>query len=241
MTSRKHRWARWGLGLLLVLGLHIGAGVWALYWRAAAQPVELPPPAMLVELAPLPAAAPPPAPPPPPVAKPAEPELPKLAAAPKPKLAVAPKPKPKAQPPKPLQPPRPQAKPQEAAPQPQAPAPAEQAKAPSAVQPSAASAPSKAEQNWQSKLLSHLSRYKRYPEDARRRGLEGISKVRFRLDGKGKVLAVSLAGSSGSASLDRATLAMIRRAQPLPAPPTELLADGSLEIVAPFVYSLDKR
>ncbi|MGH8355220.1 MAG: energy transducer TonB, partial [Pseudomonas sp.] len=193
-----------------------------------------------VELAPLPAAAPQPAPAPPPV-KPAEPELPQLAAAPKPKLAVAPKPKLKAQPPKPVEPPQPQAKPL-ATPQPQAPAnPAPQAKAPSAAQPSAARTPSKAEQSWQSKLLSHLSRYKRYPEDARRRGFEGTSRVRFRLDGRGKVLAVSLAGSSGSAALDRATLAMLRRAQPLPPPPPELLADGSLEIVAPFVYSLDKR
>lgn len=242
MTSSQHRWARWGLGLALVLGAHIGAGVWALHWRAEAPPLELPPPAMLVELAPLPAAAPPSAPTPPPVAKPAEPELPKLAAAPKPKLAVAPKPKPKPQPPKPVEPPRPQAKPSVSPPQPQAPAaPAPQAKAPTAAEPSPASAPSKAEQSWQSRLLSHLGRYKRYPEDARRRGLEGTSKVRFRLDGQGKVLAVSLAGSSGSAALDRATLAMIRRAQPLPAPPAELLADGSLEIVAPFVYSLDKR
>jgi len=241
MISRKYQWVRWSLGLLVVLGVHIGAGVWAMYWRAEAKPIELSPPAMLVELAPLPAAAPQPAPPPPPV-KPVEPELPKLTPAPKPKLAVAPKPKPKPRPPKPVEPPKPQAKPTEAPPQPAAPA--EQkpvAKAPSAAQPSASNAASKAKQTWQSKLLSHLSRYKRYPDDARRRGFEGTSKVRFTLDGKGKVLSVSLVGTSGSASLDRATLAMIRRAQPLPAPPPELLTNGSLELTAPFVYSLDKR
>ncbi|MNU06241.1 Gram-negative bacterial tonB protein [compost metagenome] len=65
--------------------------------------------------------------------------------------------------------------------------------------------------------------------------------MRFVVDAEGKVLSYSLAGGSGSASLDRATLEMIRKAQPLPPPPKELLNNGSLEVVAPFVYSLDKR
>ena len=34
---------------------------------------------------------------------------------------------------------------------------------------------------------------------------------------------------------------MIRRAQPLPAPPADMLTNGQLEIVAPFVYSLERR
>ncbi|MNF05729.1 Gram-negative bacterial tonB protein [compost metagenome] len=61
------------------------------------------------------------------------------------------------------------------------------------------------------------------------------------VDAEGKVISYSLVGKSGSASLDRATLEMIRRAQPLPPPPPELLNNGSLEVVAPFVYSLDRR
>ena len=47
--------------------------------------------------------------------------------------------------------------------------------------------------------------------------------------------------ASGTADLDRATLEMIRRAQPLPKPPADMLTNGSIEIVAPFVYSLEKR
>ncbi|MOA27249.1 Gram-negative bacterial tonB protein [compost metagenome] len=66
-------------------------------------------------------------------------------------------------------------------------------------------------------------------------------KLRFVLDGQGRVLSFALAGRSGSGSLDRATLQMIRRAQPLPAPPAELLNNGRLELVAPFVYSLERR
>ncbi|MDF2491118.1 MAG: energy transducer TonB, partial [Pseudomonas sp.] len=95
--------------------------------------------------------------------------------------------------------------------------------------------------SWQGDLLRHLAKYKKYPEDARRRGMTGVNRLRFVVDAEGRVLSYSLAGGSGSAALDRATMEMIRRAQPLPKPPAEILVNGSLEVVAPFVYSLDKR
>lgn len=236
----------WSVSLIIVLALHAGLFIWALYWRPAATPLHVPPAAMLIELEPL-AAAPKPAPPPPPEVQPEEPEpQPKLVEVAKPKLAIAPpkpkpKPKPKPRPPKPVAP-KPQAKPADSPPQESPPAPIAAADTkPAAPQQAAVSAPSKAKASWESKLLNHLSRYKRYPEDARRRGFEGQARLRFVLDSKGKVLSYALVGRSGSASLDRATLEMIRRAQPLPAPPAEMLQNGQLEIVAPFVYSLDRR
>ncbi|MBT8765948.1 energy transducer TonB [Metapseudomonas boanensis] len=245
MSQTRRKLSRWGVSLITVLGLHIALGLWALYWRPQAQPVELPPAAMMVELEPLPAPAPKPAPPPTPQVQPEPEPLPKLVEAPKPKIAIAPKPKPKPQPPTPKPPePKPE-KPRETEPvkesvaAPTTPAPSD-AK-PAAPQQAAASAPSDAKPTWQSKLLSHLARYKRYPDDARRRGFEGVNRLRFVIDGNGKVLSYSLVGKSGSASLDRATLEMIRRAQPLPPPPRELLNNGTLEVVAPFVYSLDRR
>ena len=240
MSSTVRKLPLWGVSLLIVLALHLGLFLWALYWRPQAMPLEVPPAAMLIELEPL-AAAPKPAPPPPPQIQQEEPEpQPKLVEAPQPKLAIAP-PKPKPRPPQPVAP-KPQAKPADNPPQETPPAPIAAADdKPAAPQQAAVSAPSKAKTSWQSKLLSHLSRYKRYPEDARRRGFEGTVRLRFVLDGQGKVLSYSLAGRSGSASLDRATLEMIRRAQPLPAPPAEMLQNGQLEIVAPFVYSLDRR
>ena len=240
MSSTVRKLPLWGVSLLIVLALHLGLFLWALYWRPQAMPLEVPPAAMLIELEPL-AAAPKPAPPPPPQIQQEEPEpQPKLVEAPQPKLAIAP-PKPKPRPPQPVAP-KPQAKPADNPPQETPPAPIAAAKdKPAAPQQTAVSAPSKAKTSWQSKLLSHLSRYNRYPEDARRRGFEGTVRLRFVLDGQGKVLSYSLAGRSGSASLDRATLEMIRRAQPLPAPPAEMLQNGQLEIVAPFVYSLDRH
>lgn len=237
--KKPSRTLSWGGSLILVIGLHAGLFIWALYWQPQAKPVEPPPQAMLIELEPL--AAPKPAPAPPPVARPQEPEpQPKLVEAPKPKLVVAP-PKPKPRPPKPIVT-KPQLKAQDKPAQQTAPAPvASAADKPAAPQHAAASAPSKAEVSWQSKLISHLSRYKRYPDDALRRGLEGVNRLRFVVDGNGKVLSYTLVGKSGSLSLDRATQQMIRRAQPLPPPPAEMLTNGRVEIVAPFVYALERR
>lgn len=228
--------------LLLVLGAHIGLGILALNWQVKAVAVELPPAAMLIELPPLPTVAPPPAPAA--LVEPAPTPKVEVPVAPKPKLVLEkPKPKPKPKPAvKPLKPtptpPVPAAKPVEQATPTATTAPAA---APAAQQPSTSSATAAAKASWQSQLLSHLARHKRYPDEARRRGIQGTSQVRFNLDHSGKVLSVELAKSSGNTALDRATLAMIRRASPVPAPPAELLSNGQLEIVAPFIYALERR
>ncbi|WP_175653047.1 energy transducer TonB [Pseudomonas sp. Marseille-P9899] len=244
MIETRYKLGRYGGSLLFVLAVHAIAIVLALNWSAP-QAIELPPAAMMIEMAPMPEPAPPPPPkvvtPPQPPAPVEEPPLPKLVEAPKPKIAIPKpaKPKAKPQPPKPEQKPDPQEKPveQDVVDTPPSNAPAQKSAAPA---PSIASN-SNALPTWQSDLLRHLGKFKRYPEDARRRGLQGINRLRFVVDGEGRILSYSLAGGSGSAALDRATLEMIRKAQPVPAPPKELLNNGSIEVVAPFVYSLDKR
>ncbi len=94
---------------------------------------------------------------------------------------------------------------------------------------------------WQNRLLTHLARFKRYPDSARRRGLQGTNSLRMLLDATGRVERFELLESSGSAALDRATLQLLDRAQPLPAPPAELLEGGRVEVIAPVNYSLDTR
>jgi periplasmic protein TonB len=94
-----------------------------------------------------------------------------------------------------------------------------------------------AKASWEGTLLAHLGKYKKYPPAAQSRGKEGLNRLRFVVDAEGKVLSYELVGRSGNADLDRATLEMIRRAQPLPKPPADMLTNGSIEIVAPFVYS----
>ncbi|WP_226503960.1 energy transducer TonB [Pseudomonas sp. MWU16-30317] len=250
MITTRQRMTRYGGSLAVVLGIHALAIVIALKWPAP-KPIELPPQAMMVEIAPLPEPAPPPPPPPKVITPPTPPEpveevpLPKVAEAPKPEIAI-PKPPPKPKPkPKPL-PPKPEKKPEPPKEQPPAEKTVDTAPAKESAPKAEKSEPpmpsnSNALPSWQGDLLRHLAKFKKYPEDARRRGTQGVVKLRFTVDAEGKVLSYAIAGESGSASLDRATLDMIRRAQPLPVPPKELLNNGSLEVVAPFVYSLDKR
>lgn len=245
MIKTRHKLVRYSSSLAIVLGIHAVAVLLTLNWSVP-QAIELPPAAMMIEMAPMPEPAPPPPPkvvtPPQPPAPVEEPPLPKLAEAPKPKIAIAKPVKPKAKP----QPPKPEKKPE---PPQEKPADEEVVDTPPSnapTQKSAAPAPSIATNSnalptWQSDLLRHLAKYKRYPENARRMRMEGINRLRFVVDGEGKILSYTLAGGSGSAALDRATLEMIRRAQPVPPPPKELLNNGSIEVIAPFVYSLDKR
>jgi len=72
---------------------------------------------------------------------------------------------------------------------------------------------------WQSRLMAHLERRKKYPSGARSRREEGVVYVRFQIDDTGKVLSASLAKSSGWFELDNEVLSLVQRASPVPAPP----------------------
>lgn len=87
---------------------------------------------------------------------------------------------------------------------------------------------------WQARLMAHLERRKLYPSAARARGETGTAYVRFRIDGEGNVLSVSLARSSGHSELDQAVLALVRRASPVPAPPPQ----AQRMITAPVQFSV---
>lgn len=86
---------------------------------------------------------------------------------------------------------------------------------------------------WQSRLMAHLERRKRYPAGARSRREEGVVYVRFRIDETGKVLSASLARSSGFLELDSEVLSLVQRASPVPAPPP----DVNRTITAPVKFS----
>ncbi|WLH12657.1 energy transducer TonB [Pseudomonas hefeiensis] len=249
MITTRQKLTRYSGSLAVVLGVHALAIALALNWTSN-PPIELPPQAMMVELAPVP--APPPPAPPKVVTPPQPPEpveelpLPKIAEVEKPEISV-PKPvKPKPKPPKP------KPKPVEKKPEPPKEEPSEQkpsdtqpTKAPTekSAQPAPGPSPAQmaAKASWQGTLLAHLGKYKKYPASAQSRGKEGLNRLRFVVDAEGNVLSFELVSKSGNAALDRATLEMIRRAQPLPKPPADMLVNGSIEIVAPFVYSIDKR
>ncbi|WP_297836102.1 energy transducer TonB [Pseudomonas sp.] len=245
MMTLRQKLTRYSGSLLLVLAVHAVAIIIALRWSAP-QVVELPPAAMMVELAPMPAPAPTPAPPkvvqpPQPPAPVEELPLPALAEAAKPEIAIPKpvKPKVKPKPPKPQEKPKPQPeKPVEEKPVDTPPIISQPVKSDTPPQPPSVPSDSNAKRSWQGDLQQHLGKYQRYPEDARRRNIVGSTRLRFEVDAEGKVVSVSIAQTSGNASLDRATLEMIRRAQPLPKPPSEILKNGSVEVTAPFNYTL---
>ena len=87
---------------------------------------------------------------------------------------------------------------------------------------------------WQSRLMAHLERRKRYPASARSKGEQGTAYVRFRIDNGGNVISVSLSRSSGHASLDQEVVSMVKRASPVPAPPPGV----NTTIVAPVAFTI---
>jgi len=90
---------------------------------------------------------------------------------------------------------------------------------------------------WKSALVRQLQRYKRYPAEAQARGVQGVAQLAFSVDRHGGVHRARIVRSSGSSVLDRATMQLIARAQPLPPPPPEV-GGAEIAIVVPIRYNL---
>ena len=91
--------------------------------------------------------------------------------------------------------------------------------------------------NYMGLLSAHLQRFKQYPHAARSAGEQGVAMLSFTVSRNGEVSCGRIAQSSGSAALDAETLAMLRRAQPLPSFPPEM-TQSSLSFTAPIRFSL---
>jgi protein TonB len=90
---------------------------------------------------------------------------------------------------------------------------------------------------WQTALLAHLQRHKRYPGLARNNNEQGVVYLRFTMNRAGAIVAKAIERGSGHASLDTEALALIDRAQPLPAPPPDV-AGERFEFVVPVQFQL---
>jgi periplasmic protein TonB len=91
--------------------------------------------------------------------------------------------------------------------------------------------------SWRELVVARLQANKRYPGSAEARHEQGVVTLSFTLDRNGKVLARSIARSSGVASLDEEVLTMVQRAQPLPAFPAAMVQQ-SVNLVVPIRFSL---
>lgn len=110
-------------------------------------------------------------------------------------------------------------------------------KATAASTASAGAAAAAALPSYRDRLAVHLQRYKQYPSEARSAGQQGVAMLSFTVSRSGQVLGSRLASSSGVAALDAETMAMIRRAQPLPAFPPEM-TQASLSFTVPVRFSI---
>jgi protein TonB len=90
---------------------------------------------------------------------------------------------------------------------------------------------------WQSRLVAHIERFKRYPAEARARGIQGTVQVAFTIDHEGRLLTRRIMRSSGYPSLDQETLEVLARAQPMPRPP-DGTPDSQLFLAFPIRFGI---
>ncbi len=86
---------------------------------------------------------------------------------------------------------------------------------------------------WQKELIAHLDKHKRYPRGSARKTVEIV--LSFVLDRVGHVVATTVVKSSGDPAFDEAAVAMLRRSDPVPAPPP-LVADEGLTFTLPVIF-----
>jgi TonB family protein len=89
--------------------------------------------------------------------------------------------------------------------------------------------------SWQRQLLIHLERHKRYPNSRAGKGAHVV--VGFELDRRGRVSKATIVKGSGDAAFDQAALEMMKRADPVPAPPP-LVADEGLTFNVPVAFRI---
>ena len=264
LESRRLRLGRWAGAATVVCGLHAGGVALALMsWQE--EDLDDAGGALTVEMAPLPAAVPVDSPDvahgpeqqqakltheaAKPVVEEVEKDIPRVDPSPAPEPEVAlPKPQPEEK-----EKPKEQEEPKEAAlqePTPQqdadipvttAPPRVEAQPSPGAtISPNQSASVGREQQRWTTGLVDRLQRFKRYPDAAARRGIKGVTTVRFTVDRSGQLVASEVLQSSGSPILDEEALALLKRASPFPLPP-DGIPDALLVNDLPIWFGMKPR
>jgi periplasmic protein TonB len=233
---------RWLLSGALILVAYTALASALIHWHQLDEPDETAA-ALVIDLAPVPVAptniqsdVPPEpeheeVPPEEPVERVEEPEL---------KPDIIPDVKPEIVIPQPIPEPEPTPK-EEAPPPPPAPQVPKAVEAPVAAAPSQgklSTSNSNAVPAWKRQVANLLERNKRYPAAAQQRGERGVTEISFSVDRQGRVMSSHIVRSSGSAALDQATLDLVRRVQPFPAPPSEM-AGAQIELIVPIRFKMN--
>lgn len=110
---------------------------------------------------------------------------------------------------------------------------AQKAEQVAAPQQAASAAPSASQiASWKNSVLRHLARRQKNPNEGRR-GSGGVVLLSFNIDAGGRVLSVSVAQSSGNATLDQAAIDLAWASSPVPKPPE---GQEKFPIVVPLEY-----
>lgn len=107
----------------------------------------------------------------------------------------------------------------------------------------AAPAPGKPEeivQRYEQAISIWFSQHKVYPEEAKRRRIEGDAVVRVRINRQGRILYYVIDKSSGDAFIDHAVMAMVRSSDPAPAVPENYPEGDEFEFLVPVSFTLEK-
>ena len=89
---------------------------------------------------------------------------------------------------------------------------------------------------WSRRVSQLISANYSYPRSAQLRGEQGSAKIKISISGTGKVLAVNLLQSSGSAILDREAVRIPMKVGSFPAPPNH----SNTELVFPLRWRIDE-
>ncbi|EAH5671256.1 energy transducer TonB family protein [Campylobacter jejuni] len=93
--------------------------------------------------------------------------------------------------------------------------------------------------SYQALLMAHLTKFKKYPQEAIMQKQEGVVRIRVSIDESGNVLSKELKKSCPYAALNDEDLSLFKRASPLPKPPKEMLKDGEkISFVMPIDYNI---
>ncbi|HEB9333731.1 TPA: energy transducer TonB [Campylobacter coli] len=93
--------------------------------------------------------------------------------------------------------------------------------------------------SYQALLMAHLTKFKKYPQEAIVQKQEGVVRIRVSIDESGNVLSKELKKSCLYAALNDEALSLFKRASPLPKPPKEMLKNGDkISFVMPIDYNI---
>lgn len=88
---------------------------------------------------------------------------------------------------------------------------------------------------WQTKIVKRIAKKQVYPRSAMRKEIEGRAKVQVSIDRTGSIVAHEVIQATGHDVLDREIPKLMKRINPLPAPPSEL-KDSQLSFVIPLSW-----